>query len=108
MALFFDWKVVRVAPGRNEGRLVAHFVVTAARRNPACARCDSSVLCDQKHSKISGSIPGGNSKFGDDHLVYVASGITSHRTTRLKDRHYSKAHWPDSTVLLNYLLTRSG
>ena len=24
------------APGRNEGRLVARFVVTAARRNPAC------------------------------------------------------------------------
>ena len=37
---------------------------------------------DIYYRKISGSIPGRNSKFGDDHLVYVASGITSSRITQ--------------------------
>ena len=33
-------------------------------------------------------LPGRNSKFGDDHLVYVASGITSRR------RHYKAGDQP--------------
>ena len=44
--------------------------------------CYKNTHAREDYRKYSGSIPGRNQKFGDDHLVYVASGITSSRHIR--------------------------